>query len=330
MPCIDRTGDSSRRWGPNVLATFIAALVLSATSAVHGESSVTSRITSNPAKFAGAFVNWGPHGRERTLQVWEKWLNQTPSSVLGVDFYAQTTWEDFSKLSWVPAIWKKLNPARNVVWSVPLTVKGTPLADVADGLHDSEFEAAAKAISEAQPNAVIRLGWEMNQVTSPWFAMGQEADFIKAFRRVVEIFRRYSIGFKYDWCPGWGFQELAADRVYPGDDVVDYIGLDVYDFKYEGSAQERWQNHYLKAPFGLQWHRDFAARHGKKMSYPEWGVGNFGDNPFFVQQMHDWFVQNQDRIAYAAYFDVDGSWPTQIDNDRFPKSQWLFRKLFKR
>ena len=26
------------------------------------------------------------------------------------------------------------------------------------------------------------------------------------------------------------------------------------------------------------------------MSYPEWGVGNFGDNPFFIQQMHDWFV----------------------------------------
>ena len=26
----------------------------------------------------------------------------------------------------------------------------------------------------------------------------------------------------------------------------------------------------------------------------------------FVQQMRDWFMQNEDRIAYAAYFDVDG------------------------
>ena len=57
------------------------------------------------------------------------------------------------------------------------------------------------------------------------------------------------------------------------------------------------------------------------MSYPEWGVGNFGDNPFFIQQMHDWFVKNQDNIAYAAYFDVDGLWPTQIDNGQFPNSQ---------
>ena len=63
--------------------------------------------------------------------------------MLGVDFYAQSTWEDFSKLSWVPGIWKKLNPARNVVWSVPLTVQGTALAAVADGMHDAEFAAAA-------------------------------------------------------------------------------------------------------------------------------------------------------------------------------------------
>ena len=45
---------------------------------------------------------------------------------------------------------------------MPLTVKGTPLAEVANGLHDGEFEAAASAIAEAQPKAIIRLGWEMN------------------------------------------------------------------------------------------------------------------------------------------------------------------------
>jgi hypothetical protein len=307
-------------------AIVAAVLALGTIGSAHGQSSVARM----PAKFAGAFVLWGSEGRERTLQVWEKWLNQKPSSVLAVDFYAQETWEDYSKLSWVPGIWKKLNPARNVVWSMPLSVKGTPLADVANGLHDAAFEAAARAIADNQPNAIIRLGWEMNLEGSPWFAKGQEMDFINAFRRVVGIFRRYSGGFKYDWCPGWGLQEFPADLAYPGDDVVDYIGLDVYDFKYEGSPEERWDTYYLKAPFGLQWQRDFAARHGKLMSYPEWGVGQFGDNPYFIQQMRDWFMQNADEIAYAAYFDVDGLWPTQIDNNQFPQSQKLFQKLFRR
>ena len=214
--------------------------------------------------------------------------------------------------------------------SEALRMKGTPLADVADGLHDTEFEAAARAISEAHPQAIIRLGWEMNLSDMARFAKGHEADYIKAFRRVVEIFRRHSAGFKFDWCPGWGPQEMPADASYPGDDVVDYIGLDVYDFKHEGLPEERWNIFYVTAEFGLEWHRDFALRHGKRMSYPEWGVGNFGDNPFFVQQMHDWFMKNEDRIAYAAYFDVDGAWPTRIDNGQFPNSQRLFRKLFSR
>src|SRR5260370_8296477 len=261
-------GSRGSQWAAKKLAGVVAGLVLAGILSAHSETDAAA-ITSNSSKFAGAFVNWGPYGREHTLQIWEKWLNQAPSSVLGVDFYAQSTWEDFSGLSWVPGMWKKLNPARNVGWSVPLTVKGTSLADVANGIHDTEFEAAARAISEAQPTAIIRRGWEMNMGGSAWLAKGEEADYIKAFRRVVEIFRQHSSGFKYDWCPGWGSQDSTADIAYPGDDVVDYIGLDVYDFKYDGSADERWENFYLKAPFGLQWHSELAARHGHRIRCAE-------------------------------------------------------------
>jgi hypothetical protein len=285
-----------------------------------------------PAKLAGAFVNWGAEGREKTLQAWEQWLRRPRSSVLGLDYYAKDTWDDFEKLSWVPGVWVKLNPERNVVWSVPLTVKGTPLAEVAHGDHDAAFEAAARAIAKAHPKAIIRLGWEMNVADMAWFAGGHEADYIAAFRRVVGIFRRASADFRYDWSPGWGNQDAAADEAYPGDDVVDIIGLDVYDFDFEhdGGPEERWTRFYVDAPFGLTWHRAFADQHGKLMSYPEWGVGQFGDNPLFIEKMHAWFAANQDRIVYALYFDVDGAWPTQIDSNRFPQSRSKFRALFSR
>jgi hypothetical protein len=320
--------NSLRKWAGVIAATVALSGIFS--SCGETQAAVASHAVSNSSKFAAAFVNWGADGRELNLRKWEAWLDQPASSVLAVDFYSDSTWQSFFEFSWLPGFWKKLNPIRNIVWSVPLTVKGTPLADVASGLHDAEFEAAAKAISANQPKAIIRIGWEMNSVSMAWFAKDHDADYIAAFRRVVGIFRRYSPDFKYDWCPGWGAQDTTADAAYPGDDVVDYIGLDVYDFKFDGTLEERWNAYYLNAAFGLQWQRDFAIRHGKRMSYPEWGVGNFGDNPFFVQQMHDWFVKNADNIAYAAYFDVDGLWPTQIDNGQFPKSQLLFRKLFRR
>ena len=239
MSRVDR-GHSSQ------FAAGIVCLVMSVIASIGlGVANAASRLESNAAKLAGAFVVWGSVGREHTLQVWEKSLNQEPSSVLGVDFYGQSSWEDFNRFSWVPGIWKKLNPARNVVWSVPLTVTGTRLADVANGLHDVDFEIAARAIADAQPRAIIRLGWEMNLSQMGWFAKGQEDDYIAAFRRVVGIFRRYSSEFKFDWCPGWGPQETPADLAYPGDDFVDYIGLDVYDFKLECTAEERWRNFYL-------------------------------------------------------------------------------------
>jgi hypothetical protein len=320
MPPIDRV-----RRGLLLLATSWAAGGL---TAAHGKANPSPRAASDSAKLAGAFVNWGAIGRERTLQDWEKWLNQKPSSVIAVDFYGEETWEQFLAFTWVPGVWKKLNPARNVVWSMPLTMKGTQLADVAFGKHDLEFESAARTIAEAQPKAIIRLGWEMNLEQSNWFAKGREADFIAAYRHVADIFRKHSGAFTFDWCPGWGPQEMPADLAYPGDDVVDYIGLDVYDFKFEGTPEERWQTFYLKAPFALEWHREFAGRHNKPMSYPEWGVGNFGDNPYFIQKMHEWFTENRDRIAYAGYFNVDGLWPTQIDTGRFPQSEKLFRNLF--
>ena len=45
--------------------------------------------------------------------------------------------------------------------------------------------------------------------------------------------------------------------------------------------------------------------------------------------MHDWFAANQDNIAYAAYFNVDGLWPTQIDTGLIPRIlEKLFGKLF--
>jgi hypothetical protein len=73
------------------LALAIATLVLSTAVPGGSEANAASRFASNSSRFAGAFVNWGPEGRERTLQAWENWLHQPPASVLGVDFYAQST-----------------------------------------------------------------------------------------------------------------------------------------------------------------------------------------------------------------------------------------------
>src|ERR1700674_4059686 len=81
----DRT--RRRRHRSKWLAFLLMVLVLGGFAAAGGEVRAGSRGLSNPAKFAGAFVDWGPVGREHMLQAWEKWLKQEPSSGLCVYFY---------------------------------------------------------------------------------------------------------------------------------------------------------------------------------------------------------------------------------------------------
>ena len=201
----------------------------------------------------------GPTAASALCRHGKSWLGQKPSSVLGVDFYGQSTWEDFFKLNWVPGHLEEAQSGaqRGVVGA-------------ADGEGDAargcRRRPARRRVRSRRPrdrrdttesHYPDRLGDEYGRLR--WFAKGQEADYIGAFRRVVGIFRRYSDDFKYDWCPGWGPQELPADLVYPGDDVVDYIGLDVYDFKLGGRRRSA-GTPLFEGPFGLQWQRDFAAQ----------------------------------------------------------------------
>jgi hypothetical protein len=46
-------------------------------------------------------------------------------------------------------------------------------------------------------------------------------------------------------------------------------------------------------------HRDFAAQHNQPMSYPEWGCGDAGDDPYFIEQMAKWFSENP--VVYQTY-----------------------------
>ena len=53
--------------------------------------------------------------------------------------------------------------------------------------------------------------------------------------------------------------------------------------------------------------RDFAAAHGKPMAFPEWGLlvrsdgHGGGDNPYFIQKMHDFFMDPANNVVFHAY-----------------------------
>src|ERR1700742_3622911 len=107
----------------------------------------------------------------------------------------------------------------------------------------------------------------------PWSAAPNPQQYINMYRRYVSVARSIpGQYFVFDWNPVFGDGNMNAENAYPGGDVVDVIGLYDYDDAIWGSDPvQRWNN-MLNATHGLRWYANFAAAHGKPMSFPEWGV----------------------------------------------------------
>jgi Glycosyl hydrolase family 26 len=260
------------------------------------------------------------------VQAFGAWLGKPVQLIL--DYVDLSSWANFDgDAAWEAGFYG--GTTAQLVWSVPLTTPGTSLAQVASGSNDASFLNAARIFADKTPGAIIRIGWEFNGNWYPWgIGVGGSAqDYIDAFRHVVALFRSVSPKFTYDWCTNWSLSSSPPDQAYPGDDVVDIIGMDTYD--QTGNAANDWSSNVVGTSFGLAWHATFAAQHGKRMSYPEWAAGQHGDDPAFIQNMYDWITSHD--VAYHAYWNVlGGGYDGILSTGLFPNEAATYKATFGR
>lgn len=248
-------------------------------------------------------------------------------------------------------------PYRMII-SIPTLVSGETLAQCATGQYDTYYTAIGQdLVNLGYSHSIIRLGWEFNGTwygsqdanTDPtnWVTCFQhESSALKAADSNVMIDFNASAG-----TPAWnGSTPFDWRSVYPGDQYIDIIGLDVYD---QGSSypqgtdnnpssvggtaaalanEEANWNNIVNEQGGLQDQVDFAALHNKKLSIPEWGVtsGGYdqqdgGDDPYYVQQMANWMTEH--GYYYESYFNLNASDGDHNLSD-FPNSLAEFTKDF--
>jgi hypothetical protein len=253
-----------------------------------------------------------------------------------LDFLPSATWSDIESPTWWTSGWAG-SPYRTV-YSIPLIPStGGTLAQGATGAYNAHFTKLGQAlVAGGDSDAILRLGWEFNGAWYRWSAKSDPAAFAAYWRQIVAALRAVpGSSFQFDWSPVLGQGAVAPDRAYPGDAYVDYIGLDVYDqdwFPGWSDPYQRWQN-LLTQAYGLRWHRDFAAAHGKPMTFPEWGLmtrtdgHGGGDDPYYIEKMHDWIASNP--VAYALYFEFDApDGRHELMSGQFPQSAARFQQLF--
>jgi len=293
----------------------------------------TQPATTRPASADAPSPIWGVYvGNDvKYVTQYEQWLGRPTDAILGYTGDAQ--WADYDGcIGWAMGVWAPAN--RRVLWSVALMPRNATLADAARGLYNSHYRRAAEMLAKWHPDEpviYIRTGWEFNGGWFHYNSVCQPQNFIGAWRQFVTTFRAASPRFRFDWCPAGCDWFPGTENAYPGDEYVDVIGLDVYDqlkWKKIADPAERWQKLYLNGPYGLVWHRDFAKKHNKPMSYPEWGSGgnDAGDNPYFIEHMHQWFLDN--HVIYATYWNSNSAYKGQLSKDAYPNAGALFKQLF--
>lgn len=289
--------------------------------------------TSTRAAILGVYQGAGCIGASK-IPDFENYIGRKLEYVL--DFLPLSSWkEQQGAAKWIAECWRPYN--KTLVLSIPLVPPGGDLRLAGDGAYNNGYRSIGMILAASGfSNAIIRLGWEANGGWYPWASAQAPHEYIRAWQRAVKEFRAVpGSAFRFDWTIALGLQQIGSDKFYPGDDYVDIIGIDVYNQSWSPgpkTPEDRWKE-IVEQPFGLQWHRDFAASRKRPTSFPEWGTGTrpdghgAGDDPYFIEKMAIWIAETQP--LYHAYWnyrapDIDA----ELLDGRLPLSAARFRACF--
>ncbi|MET8755782.1 glycosyl hydrolase [Streptomyces sp. NPDC004667] len=278
----------------------------------------------------GAYLDYGPRGVAR-IPYLSRWLGGKEIRV-GHTYLPGDQWAGIEGnvpflADW--AEWRRAEDDRMFVLNVPMQARNegrVPDWQVAQliragaqGQYDRHFtKLAERLVALGVPDTVVVLGWEMNGTTYT-HRCGPDPENWKAYwKRVVNAMRAVpGQRFKFDFAPNRGTDAIGWTKCYPGDDVVDVIGMDSYD-----QGPGRTFEDQVTQPYGLQAHVDFAKAHGKEVSYPEWGLFRNGDNPEYVRRMLKWIEQHKPLYHTITDYCPHGVWQCKQN----PQSSRVFRE----
>lgn len=184
----------------------------------------------------GAWTEIGGDG------VWSLAENKAFDTLSGVKMAGSmhyATWQDSGIQAELTSAYDAGRSLVHTAW--PAWKGGWPI-DAIDGLisgkYDTVIQAMARKLEAARQGRPMqwRPFWEMNGQWMPWCAVNTANDpskFLAMYRRVVTVGRAAGYGGQFVWSPNayssshdaWN----ALGAYWPGDDVVDVVGVSAYN-----------------------------------------------------------------------------------------------------
>ena len=205
-----------------------------------------------------------------------------------------------------------------------LSWMGTSTKDTAAGKHDDLFGQRADAIRALGKPVFLRWFWEVDGVrATKRKAAGSPADYIAAWRHLHALFQAHgAANAVWVWCPvSLHFYTGTAQPFYPGDDVVDWICADGYNWA-PGRAGDKWRGF-------ASIYKDFYAwglARGKPMMVGEFGVQERGpdEKAAWITDARQMVKARFPAIKAVVYFDVDKDYDWRMDTS--PSALAAFRE----
>jgi beta-mannanase len=119
---------------------------------------------------------------------------------------------------------------------------------------------------------------------------------------------------------------MNPEIAYPGDDVVDIIGMDFYwNTQWDPTDPAAAWDSMRTRTYGLEWHQTFAATHGKPTAYSEWGV-MADDAAIYIQSVDAWFTAHD--VVYQTYWNSDTAFQGKLSSGQYPVTGAAYKAAF--
>ena len=182
-------------------------------------------------------------------------------------------------------------------------------ADIAAGADDPILHARAADLIAFGSPVVFSFSHEPDKDG----AVGTASEFIAAYRHVHDVFEADGVtNVTYAWTMTASSFQTGGAAFYPGDDVVDVIAADGYNW-YACPQGGSWRSFVqIFAPFYA-----FGQQHGKRMIVAEWGVR---EDPAAPGRKATWIddasaqLQRWPGIVAVLYFDADRGCPRWVES----------------
>ena len=293
----------TRRTAPRLIAFFGPVIAVIAILAF-GQVGAGAQVANDDGVLFGSWAQ--TRGGETQIQAFQSLESQLGTQLPLLREFAR--WDDNlnnSTNNWAVdggrTLMVSINPTRSDGSEVPWRT----IANAQPGSREyTEMVALAEGVRQLDGEVWVAFHHEPEAGDRQSF--GNSDDFIAAWRNFHNVFQQQGADVEWVWTmTSWSFEVDSADRRsapkwYPGDDVVDFLGADPYNWNLcRNSAEEYQELERIVAPF-----LSFADQHpGKQLVLPEFAAAE-GGKAQWLRNARD-FLKRPDiasRFAAVIYF----------------------------